>query len=129
MRDLLFNKSYGVLSQFTDEGGGHPTLKQYIDVPEVYAAGRLDWDSEGLLLLTDDGSLIKGLTDPKHHIEKDYRVLLPRRPEHNQLDAWQRDVMLGDGNNTQPVDVWFERTRDGIRRGSGYGHGALIPLS
>ena len=70
MRYIIFNKPYGVLSQFTDEGTSHPTLKQYIDVPNVYAAGRLDRDSEGLLLLTDDGSLIKRLTDPKHHIDE-----------------------------------------------------------
>ena len=69
-RSIIFHKPYGVLSQFTDEGTGHPTLKQYIDVPNVYAAGRLDRDSEGLLLLTNDGSLSKRLTDPKHHIDE-----------------------------------------------------------
>lgn len=75
-RYIIFNKPYGVLSQFTEEGTGHPTLKQYINVPGVYAAGRLDRDSEGLLLLTDDGSLIKRLTDPKHHVEKTYWVMV-----------------------------------------------------
>ncbi len=69
MRHILLNKPYGVLSQFTEEGTGHPVLKQFITVPDVYAAGRLDRDSEGFLLLTDDGTLIKRLTDPKHHIE------------------------------------------------------------
>jgi 23S rRNA pseudouridine2457 synthase len=69
MRYILFNKPFGVLSQFTDEGTGHATLKQYVNVPDVYAAGRLDRDSEGLLFLTDDGDLIKKLTDPKQHID------------------------------------------------------------
>ena len=69
MQYIIFNKPFGVLSQFTDEGTGHPTLKQFIDVPNVYAAGRLDRDSEGLLLLTDDGALIKKLTDPKQHVD------------------------------------------------------------
>ena len=76
MRYILFNKPYNVLSQFTDEGTVHPTLKQYIDVPYVYAAGRLDRDSEGLLLLTDDGALIKRLTDPRHHIDEQNPVLV-----------------------------------------------------
>lgn len=69
MHYLVFDKPYGVLSQFTDEATGHPTLKQYITVRNVYAAGRLDRDSERLLLLTDDGALIKRLTDPIHHID------------------------------------------------------------
>lgn len=96
MRCLLFNKPYGVLSQFTDEGTGHPTLKQYIDVPDVYAAGRLDRDSEGLLLLTDDGPLIKRLTDPKHHIEKTYWVMVEGDPTPERLAQLERGIQLKD---------------------------------
>jgi len=96
MRYIIFNKPYGVLSQFTDEGTGHPTLKGYIDVPDVYAAGRLDRDSEGLLLLTDDGSLIKRLTDPKHHIDKTYWVMVEGDPTQEKLARLERGVQLKD---------------------------------
>lgn len=96
MRYLLFNKPYGVLSQFTDEGTGHPTLKDFIDVPHVYAAGRLDRDSEGLLLLTDDGPLIKGLTDPKHHIEKTYWVMVEGDPSQDRLLRLESGIQLKD---------------------------------
>ncbi len=96
MRCIVFNKPYGVLSQFTDEGTGHPTLKQYIDVPDVYAAGRLDRDSEGLLLLTNDGGLIKRLTDPKHHIEKTYWVMVEGDPTRDKLDKLERGLRLKD---------------------------------
>lgn len=96
MRYLLFNKPYGIISQFTDEGRGHPTLKAYIDVPDVYAAGRLDRDSEGLLLLTDDGSLIKRLTDPNHHMEKTYRVLVEGEPTPEKLAQLERGLQLKD---------------------------------
>jgi 23S rRNA pseudouridine2457 synthase len=96
MRYILFNKPYGVLSQFTDEGTGHPTLKQYIDVPNVYAAGRLDRDSEGLLLLTDDGPLVKRLTDPKHHIEKIYWVMVEGDPTAEKLAQLENGIHLRD---------------------------------
>jgi 23S rRNA pseudouridine2457 synthase len=96
MRYLLFHKPYGVLSQFTDEGTGHPTLKQYIDVPNVYAAGRLDRDSEGLLLLTDDGSLIKRLTDPEHHVEKTYWIMVEGDPTPEKLAQIERGIPLKD---------------------------------
>lgn len=104
MRYILFNKPYGVLSQFTDEGTGHPTLKQFIDVPNVYAAGRLDRDSEGLLLLTDDGALIKRLTDPKHHIEKTYVVLVEGEPTPQKLSQLSMGVQLKD-YFTKPAQI------------------------
>lgn len=96
MRTILFNKPYGVLSQFTDEGTGHPTLKDFIDVPNVYAAGRLDRDSEGLLLLTDDGGLIKRLTDPVHHIEKTYYVMVEGEPTPKRLGRLSNGIQLKD---------------------------------
>lgn len=102
MRYLLFNKPYGVLSQFTDEGTGHPTLKDFINVSNVYAAGRLDRDSEGLLLLTDDGALIKRLTDPKHHIEKTYLVMVEGDPTPERLNQLSNGVQI-KGHFTRPA--------------------------
>jgi 23S rRNA pseudouridine2457 synthase len=96
MRYILFNKPFETLSQFTDEGTGHATLKQFIDVPDVYAAGRLDRDSEGLLLLTDDGPLIKRLTDPKHHIEKTYWVMIEGDPTQDKLTQLESGIQLKD---------------------------------
>ncbi len=104
-RYILFNKPYGVLSQFTDEGTGHPTLAQYIEVPGVYAAGRLDRDSEGLLLLTNDGALIKRLTDPRHHVEKTYWILVEGDPTPEKLSRLARGVDLKD-YRTQPCTVF-----------------------
>ena len=94
MPTIIFNKPYGVLSQFTDEGTGHPTLKDFIEVPGVYAAGRLDRDSEGLLLLTDNGSLVKRLTDPQHHVEKTYWVLVEGEPTREALSRLRDGVQL-----------------------------------
>jgi 23S rRNA pseudouridine2457 synthase len=104
MRYVLFNKPYGVLSQFTDEGTGHPTLKDFIDVPGVYAAGRLDRDSEGLLLLTDDGALIKRLTDPKDHVEKTYLVQVEGDPTEEKLQQLSKGVQIKD-HFTRPAQV------------------------
>jgi 23S rRNA pseudouridine2457 synthase len=104
MRTILFNKPYDTLSQFTDEGTGHDTLKQFISLPDVYAAGRLDRDSEGLLLLTDDGQLIKRLTDPKHHIEKTYWVMVEGDPTQDKLTQLENGIQLKD-YQTLPAKV------------------------
>jgi 23S rRNA pseudouridine2457 synthase len=101
---LLFNKPYGVLSQFTDEGTGHPTLKDFINVPGVYAAGRLDRDSEGLLLLTDDGQLIKQLTDPVQHAQKTYLVQVEGDPTQEKLNLMKTGVIIG-GYQTLPCEI------------------------
>lgn len=101
MKYILFNKPYGVLSQFTDEGTGHPTLKKFINVPGVYAAGRLDRDSEGLLLLTDDGALIKKISDPQRHVEKTYWVMVEGDPTPEKLTQLENGIQL-KGYRTRP---------------------------
>ncbi|MEJ5201999.1 MAG: pseudouridine synthase [Anaerolineales bacterium] len=92
-RYLIFHKPYGVLSTFTD-AAGRLTLKDYINVPGVYAAGRLDMASEGLLLLTDDGKLIQHLTDPRWHLPKTYLVQVEGVPAAEQLASLERGVLL-----------------------------------
>ena len=100
---IAFNKPYGVLCQFTDRSSPpRPTLAGFGLPPDVYAAGRLDHDSEGLLLLTDDGTLAHRLTDPRHKQPKTYWVQVEGTPQPAQLQSLRRGVELKDGR-TRPA--------------------------
>ena len=100
-RTLAFNKPYGVLSCFTDPQG-RPTLAGFIPIPDVYAAGRLDFDSEGLLLLTSDGQLAHRIMDPRQKLPKVYWVQVERIPEAEALHQLQKGVLLS-GRRTRPA--------------------------
>lgn len=115
MSDLiLFNKPYGVLSQFTDREGGRPTLADFISLPGVRPAGRLDYDSEGLLLLTDDGRVQARIADPRHKMPKCYWVQVEGLPDAPALAALRVGVVLRDGPTrpawarlmAEPAGLW-----------------------
>ena len=92
-----------------ERGDDRKTVRDLVDIPQhVYPVGRLDFESEGLVLMTNDGDLTNKLTHPKFGHEKEYRVLLARRPDREQLEAWKRGVILEDGYKTEPVDARFE---------------------
>ena len=113
-RILLFNKPYGVICQFSRDGL-HPTLADYIAVPDVYPAGRLDTDSEGLLLLTDDGRLQHRISDPKHKLPKTYWVQVEGIPDETALANLRHGVLIKNKMTLpaeaklieEPVQLWL----------------------
>ena len=105
-RVILFNKPFGVLSQFTDarSPSARPTLSGYIDIPGVYPAGRLDRDSEGLMVLTDDGKLQARIADPRHKLTKTYLVQVEGTPDNSDLQRLRDGITLKDGP-TRPAQA------------------------
>jgi 23S rRNA pseudouridine2605 synthase len=105
---VMLHKPRGVISA----AGGQDdrrTVRDLIPLPgTLYPVGRLDFDSEGLLLLTNDGELANRLTHPRYEHEKEYRVLVARHPDDEQLALWRRGMVLGDGFHTAPAEVWVD---------------------
>lgn len=119
-RILLFNKPYGVICQFSRDGM-HPTLADYIPLPDFYPAGRLDTDSEGLLVLTDDGQMQHRITDPKHKLPKTYWVQVEGVPDESALEKLRLGVQLPDPSTrlrtsftTQPAEVRLMNEPDNL---------------
>src|SRR5690554_218706 len=102
-RLIALNKPFDVLTQFTDDQG-RATLRDFVDIPGIYAAGRLDRDSEGLLLLTNDGRLQARSTDPRHKLAKTYWVQVEGEPTAEQLAQLRAGPLLNDGP-TRPAEL------------------------
>lgn len=126
-RLIRFNKPFDVLPQFTDRGStgsNRRTLSDFIDLPKVYPAGRLDRDSEGLMLLTDDGKLQARITDPRHKMAKTYWVQIEGTPDDAALHALRDGVTLKDGPTRpaqvrridEPIGLWPRNPQIRIRK-------------
>jgi 23S rRNA pseudouridine2605 synthase len=107
---IALYKPRNVLSTVESErGDDRQTVRELVEAPgHLYPVGRLDFESEGLVLMTNDGELTNRLTHPKFGHSKEYKVLVAKRPDKDQLEAWKRGVVLEDGYKTAPAEVFFE---------------------
>ncbi len=105
---IAMYKPRNVISSVDDEVG-RTTVRDLLPEPgHLYPVGRLDWDSEGLVLMTNDGELTNKLTHPRYGHRKEYRVLVARRPDSSQIETWRRGVVLEDGYKTAPAEVFLD---------------------
>lgn len=106
---VMLHKPQGVLSDVETHGDPRQTVRDLIPLPgHLFSVGRLDYESEGLILLTNDGELANQLTHPRYGHEKEYRVMVTHRPDDAQLQAWRRGIVLEDGYRTAPAEVRLE---------------------
>lgn len=110
---IALHKPRNILSTVeAEKGDGRRTVRDLVDIDgSIYPVGRLDYESEGLVLMTNDGDLTNKLTHPRYGHEKEYRVLLAKRPDQKQVEAWKRGVVLEDGYKTQPVDIFYDQSQ------------------
>jgi 23S rRNA pseudouridine2605 synthase len=107
---VALHKPAGVLTSLRGQGG-RATVRDLVDLPQrVYPVGRLDAESEGLVLLTNDGDAAHRLTHPRFGHDREYRVLLDRAPDQRQIEAWRAGVVLPDGARTRGAEVWLQKT-------------------
>lgn len=108
---IALHKPAGVLSDVETHGDARKNVRDLVSVPgHLFSVGRLDYESEGLILLTNDGELANRLTHPRYGHEKEYRVQVAVRPDEGQLEAWRHGVVLEDGYKTAPAQVWLDKT-------------------
>lgn len=117
---IALYKPRNVISSVDDEVGRKTVRDLIPEAGHLYPVGRLDWDSEGLVLMTNDGDLTNKLTHPRYGHQKEYRVLIARRPEQEQIQTWRRGVVVEEGYRTAPADVYVE---------SGAGKGAWLRVT
>ncbi|MFC1996686.1 pseudouridine synthase [Chloroflexota bacterium] len=117
---IALNKPRNVISAVSPQDNRKTVLDLVDEKSHIYPVGRLDVDSEGLILLTNDGQLTNRLTHPRYMHEKEYKVLIARRPDEKQLTAWRTGVVLEDGYRTKPAQVYIKGT---------YGKGAWLQVT